>query len=48
VFSSTILPFRTIDFSNPADKTPHDKIVSLVEQMLSAKPQTGRRAKRQG
>jgi len=28
------LPIRTIDFDNPADKTTHDKIVLLVEQML--------------
>lgn len=28
------LPIRTIDFSNPNDKTLHDKMVKLVEQML--------------
>ncbi len=28
------LPIRTIDFDNPADKARHDKMVSLVEQML--------------
>jgi type I restriction-modification system DNA methylase subunit len=28
------LPIRTIDFSNTNDKTHHDKIVKLVEQML--------------
>ena len=28
------LPIRTIDFSNPAEKTQHDKLVSLVENML--------------
>jgi len=33
------LPIRKIDFSNVADKTRHDKIVLLVEQMLSAKKQ---------
>jgi hypothetical protein len=33
------LPTRVIDFSNPADKARHDKIVSLVEQMLAAKKQ---------
>jgi len=27
-------PIRTIDFSNPEDVAKHDKIVSLVEQML--------------
>ena len=31
------IPIRNIDFSSPADKTRHDKIVSLVDQMLSAK-----------
>jgi hypothetical protein len=34
-----VLPVKEIDFSNPADKSRHDKIVSLVEQMLSAKKQ---------
>ena len=29
------LPIRTIDFSNPEDKTRHDKMVTLVEQMLA-------------
>ncbi len=29
------LPIRTIDFSDPADKARHDKIVKLVEQMLA-------------
>jgi len=28
------LPIRIIDFSNPTDKTLHDKMVKLVEQML--------------
>jgi hypothetical protein len=28
------LPIRTIDFSNPAEKAQHDKLVSLVENML--------------
>jgi len=27
-------PIRTIDFSNPTDKTQHDKLVALVECML--------------
>jgi hypothetical protein len=27
-------PVRTIDYSNPADVTCHDRMVSLVEQML--------------
>ena len=31
------LPYNPIDFKKPADKTRHDKIVSLVEQMLLAK-----------
>jgi hypothetical protein len=29
------LPIRSIDFSDPADKAHHDKMVSLVEQMLA-------------
>ncbi len=33
------LPIRKIDLSKPADKSRHDKMVSLVEQMLAAKPQ---------
>jgi hypothetical protein len=28
------LPIRAIDFSNPAEKAQHDKLVSLVENML--------------
>jgi len=28
------LPIRTIDFSDPTDKTRHDRMVKLVEQML--------------
>ncbi len=33
------LPIRTINFSDPKDKAHHDKMVNLVEQMLSAKQQ---------
>jgi len=33
------LPIRRIDFSDAAEKAHHDRIVSLVEQMLSAKKQ---------
>ncbi|HEY5043435.1 MAG TPA: DNA methyltransferase [Verrucomicrobiae bacterium] len=33
------MPFRVIDFSNSAEKARHDKMVSLVEQMLATKPQ---------
>jgi hypothetical protein len=29
------LPIRNIDFSSPADKSRHDRIVQLVEQMLA-------------
>lgn len=29
------LPIRTINFSDPADKSRHDRMVQLVEQMLS-------------
>ena len=28
------LPIRTINFSNPAEKAQHDKLVSLVDNML--------------
>ncbi|HNM15109.1 MAG TPA: N-6 DNA methylase, partial [bacterium] len=31
------LPIRTINFSDPSDKSRHDHIVKLVEQMLSTK-----------
>jgi type I restriction-modification system DNA methylase subunit len=31
------LPIRTINFDDPTDKTRHDAIVKLVEQMLEAK-----------
>ena len=33
------IPIRTIDFSNPADKTRHDKMVALVERMLALNKQ---------
>jgi type II restriction/modification system DNA methylase subunit YeeA len=33
------LPIRTINFSDPADKARHDKMVSLVEQMLALNKQ---------
>jgi type I restriction-modification system DNA methylase subunit len=33
------LPFRCIDFSNPQEKSHHDHIVALVEQILDAKTQ---------
>jgi hypothetical protein len=33
------LPIRTINFSDAKDKARHDKMVNLVEQMLSAKQQ---------
>jgi len=33
------VPIRVIDAKNPADKTRHDKIVSLVEQNLTAQKQ---------
>jgi hypothetical protein len=28
------LPIHTIDFNNPTDKAQHDRMVTLVEQML--------------
>jgi len=31
-----IIPIRSINFSNPAEKAGHDKMVSLVEQMLAS------------
>jgi hypothetical protein len=31
---SRSLPIRPIDFSAPADKARHDKVVALVDQML--------------
>jgi type I restriction-modification system DNA methylase subunit len=36
------VPIRPIDLKKPADKARHDKMVSLVEQMLAAKPQLAR------
>jgi hypothetical protein len=33
------LPIRLIDFSNPADKARHDRMVALVEQIMAAKKQ---------
>ena len=36
------LPLPKIKFSDVADKARHDKLVSLVEQMLAAKPQLAR------
>ncbi|MCX7048341.1 MAG: hypothetical protein NTX50_23005 [Candidatus Sumerlaeota bacterium] len=32
-----IFPICRVDFTTPADKTRHDRMVSLVDQMLSAK-----------
>ena len=29
------IPIRTINFSDPADKARHDKMVTLVERMLA-------------
>ena len=36
------LPIRSVDSSKPTDKARHDKLVSLVEQMLAAQPQLAR------
>ncbi len=33
------LPIRTIDFSDPADKTRHDRMVEMVAQMLALNKQ---------
>jgi len=35
----TQLPIRTIDFSDPADKARHDRMVALVERMLELNKQ---------
>ena len=35
-------PIRTINFSDPAEKAAHDKMVSLVERMLSLRKQSPR------
>ena len=32
-------PIRTIDFSDPADKARHDRMVEMVEQMLALNKQ---------
>jgi adenine-specific DNA-methyltransferase len=37
IFSLAQLPIRCIDFSNPNDKVQHDKMVGMVEQILTAK-----------
>jgi len=37
-----LLPIRTINFSDPAEKAAHDRLVSLVERMLSLHKQTPR------
>lgn len=36
----SLLPIRTIEFSNPTDKAAHDRMVILVEQMLSLHKQS--------
>ena len=36
------LPIRTINFSNPAEKAAHDKMVSLVERMLELHKRSAR------
>ena len=35
IFSLSQIPIRPINFTDPADKTRHDKLVSLVERMLA-------------
>jgi hypothetical protein len=42
IFSLEQIPIRVLDVSKPADKARHDKLVSLVEQMLAAQPQLAR------
>jgi type I restriction-modification system DNA methylase subunit len=36
------LPYRSINFTDPADKSRHDRMVSLVERMLALHKQTAR------
>jgi hypothetical protein len=36
------VPIRPVDLKKPADKARHDKLVSLVEQMLASQPQLAR------
>jgi type II restriction/modification system DNA methylase subunit YeeA len=40
--SSGIFLFHPINFSNPLEKAAHDKMVSLVERMLSLHKQSAR------
>jgi len=35
IFSLSQLPIRKIDLSNPTEKAQHDKMVALVESMLT-------------
>ena len=35
IFSLAQIPIRSINFSDPAEKAQHDKMVSLVERMLA-------------
>jgi type I restriction-modification system DNA methylase subunit len=37
IFSLEQLPVKVLEFSNPSDKSRHDRLVDLVEQMLAAK-----------
>ena len=37
-----LLPIRSINFSDPAEKAMHDKMVSLVERMLALHKQSPR------
>jgi len=39
IYELASLPIRKIDLKKPIDKVRHDKLVSLVDQMLVAKPQ---------
>jgi hypothetical protein len=42
IYELASLPIRKIDLKKLADKARHDKLISLVEQMLAAKPQLAR------
>lgn len=42
IFSISQLPIRALDLDNPAEKSQHDTMVSLVEQMLALHKNVGR------
>jgi hypothetical protein len=42
LFSLSQVPIKEVNFSDPAEKADHDKMVSLVERMLSLHKQSAR------